>query len=261
MLPPPLGQRLMRCLDLTLPTAADNLALDEALLIAAEEGKGGEVLRFWELPTLAVVLGSGGSLAIDVNLLACAEAHIPILRRSSGGGTVLLGPGCLCYSLILAYGRAPGLEQIPLSNQYVLGRVRRALQSIAPAATIEGTSDLVLAPQGDRSSDMAIPAPVKFSGNAQQRKRRFFLHHGTLLCGFDLSLIPQFLNAPERQPSYRHNRSHTDFVANLNADAAEIKAFLRDEWQAEEDDGPIAWDAVAQLVAEKYSRDDWNRRR
>src|SRR5436190_1010338 len=109
----------MRLLDLTLPTAAENLALDEALLLAAEEGGAGEVLRLWELPSPAVVVGSGGSVAIDVNAAACEADRVPVLRRASGGGTVLLGPGCLCFSLVLSYTHAAGLDQIRASNQYV----------------------------------------------------------------------------------------------------------------------------------------------
>src|SRR5262245_41699766 len=131
----------MRLLDLTLPDPADNLALDEALLVAAEDADG-EVLRLWELASPAVVVGAGGSVASDVNVPACEADGVPILRRSSGGGTVVLGPGCLCFSLVLAYDRAPGLNEIPASNRYVLARVRRALQSIVPGASMEGTSDL-----------------------------------------------------------------------------------------------------------------------
>ncbi len=40
----------MRFLDLTLTTAAENLALDEAVLLEAESGRGGEVLRLWPSP-------------------------------------------------------------------------------------------------------------------------------------------------------------------------------------------------------------------
>ena len=237
----------MRLLDLTLPTAAENLALDEALLVAAEESGAGEVLRLWELPSLAVVLGSGGSVAIDVNAAACDADRVPILRRASGGGTVLLGPGCLCFSLVLAYEHAAGLDQIRASNQYVLARVSRALHPVL-ATDLAGTSDL--AANG-----------LKLSGNAQQRKRRHFLHHGTLLCGFDTPLIAKYLKAPERQPDYRQDRPHAEFVANLPTTVAEAKRLLVAEWQPEGDFAPVPLGRVRDLVAEKYSRDDWNRRR
>ena len=237
----------MRLLDLTLPSAAENLALDEALLVAAEEGTGGEVLRFWEQPTYAVVVGSGGSVGIDVNLSACEADGVPVLRRSSGGGTVLLGPGCLCFTLVLNYTHAPGLNEIPASNRYILARVAKALAP-AVACSREGTSDLAV-------------AGVKFSGNAQQRKRAHFLHHGTLLCGFDLPLVSKYLNPPERQPDYRRDRPHAEFIANLPLGIAEAKWLLAAEWRPEGDYGRPPWVKVGELIAEKYSRDDWNRRR
>jgi hypothetical protein len=37
----------MHLLDLTLPDAAANLALDEALLLGAEESEGPALLRLW----------------------------------------------------------------------------------------------------------------------------------------------------------------------------------------------------------------------
>jgi lipoate-protein ligase A len=270
----------MLLLDLTLPTAAENIALDEALLIAAEERSGGEVLRFWEQATPAVIVGAGGSVAIDVNVAACERDGIPILRRSSGGGTVLLGRGCLCFSLILAYDRAAGLDQIAPSNKYVLGRMLTALQVAAPTASIEGTSDLTLSsphpptpsPQGRGGYDLLPLSPgerglggegfaLKISGNSQQRKRRFFLHHGTLLCGFDLKAIPKYLNAPERQPPYRQNRLHKDFLANLSVDSTELKRLLINEWQPTGVYIDVPLDLMNKLVMEKYGREDWNKRR
>ena len=136
------------------------------------------------------MLGAGGSVAIDVNVAACEADGVPILRRASGGGTVLLGPGCLCFSLVLSYDSRAGLDDIRASNRYVLGRVSRTLCGRSSPRSIEGTSDLAV-------------DGVKFSGNAQQRKRRHFLHHGTLLCGFDLALdreVPQRARATARLP-------------------------------------------------------------
>jgi len=48
----------MRYLDLTLPTPAENLALDEALLEEAERaGRATETLRVWEPREPIVVVG------------------------------------------------------------------------------------------------------------------------------------------------------------------------------------------------------------
>jgi lipoate-protein ligase A len=238
----------MRLLDLTLPDAAANLALDEALLLAAEEGTGGEALRLWENPSHAVVLGAGGLVAAEVDVPACEADRVPVLRRASGGGTVLLGPGCLCFTLVLACERARRLDEIPAANAYVLGRTRGALRPVVPAASVEGTSDLTVDGR-------------KFSGNAQQRKRRFFLHHGTLLYHFDLDRIGHYLKLPERQPEYRQGRPHREFVTNLPADAATLKRLLITEWRPEGDYAPVPLDRARELVAEKYGRDEWNRRR
>jgi lipoate-protein ligase A len=237
----------MRFLDLTLPTPAADLALDEALLLRAEAGAGGEVLRIWERPAPAVVLGSGGRLADDVDEAACRADGVPVLRRSSGGGTVLLGPGCLLYSLVLRYDRAPQLSAIRESYAYVLTRVARALLG-EDAAELAGVSDLATAGR-------------KFSGNAQQRKRDHLLHHGTLLYAFDLARVGRYLLPPPRQPEYRTGRSHADFLRNLDLPADEIKRRLRAAWGADVEETAWPEEDVRRLAAEKYMADEWTRRR
>ena len=84
----------MTLLDLTLPTAAENLALDEALLDEAEASSAGcETLRLWEPKEPAVVIGRSSQAAIEVRLDACRELAVPVLRRASGGAAVVTGPG------------------------------------------------------------------------------------------------------------------------------------------------------------------------
>ena len=60
----------MNLLDLTLPSPAENLALDEALLDAAETGNSNETLRFWESPTPFVVVGYANKIQTEVNVPA-----------------------------------------------------------------------------------------------------------------------------------------------------------------------------------------------
>src|SRR5271157_5098754 len=97
----------MNWLDLSFDDPAENLALDEAILLTAEQARGQDLLRVWVSAIPCVVLGAGCILTGDVNEVACLADKVPILRRSSGGGTVLLGPGCLAYSLVMAYDRTP----------------------------------------------------------------------------------------------------------------------------------------------------------
>jgi lipoate-protein ligase A len=236
----------VRSLDLTLSAAAENLALDEALLLRAEAGEAGEVLRVWEWRTPAVVLGSACRLADDVDLAACEADGVPVLRRSSGGGTVLLGAGCLLYSLVLSYDRDPALGEIRSSYAFILGRIAESLgiDRVEPA----GTSDLALAGR-------------KFSGNAQQRKRHFLLHHGSLLYSFDLARVGRYLRPPPRQPEYRAGRDHADFLTSLPFPADELKRRLWATWDAHEPVGDWPADLVRQLTAEKYDRPEWSRRR
>jgi lipoate-protein ligase A len=237
----------MYLLDLTLPDPAQNLALDEALLVQAEAGELADGLRFWEAKRPVVILGSGCRLAQDVDEQACLEGGVPILRRSSGGGTVLLGPGCLCFTLVLAYEQARALRGIRSSCAFILDRVRLALAGLAEDIELAGTSDLAIAGK-------------KFSGNAQQRKRRYLLHHGTILHDFDLKSIERYLRMPVRRPEYRQDRSHVDFLTNLAADGDDLKKRLSRAWQVQ---GPMFnWprELVDDLVAKKYSRPEWTRR-
>jgi len=238
----------MQLLDLTLPSAVENLALDEALLLEAEAGQGGEVLRFWEWLNPTVVLGSGCVLHEDVDEKACAADGVPVLRRSSGGGTVLLSRGCLLYTLVLACDRSAALGAVRPSYGYILERVGEALADILPGIEQAGISDL--AAEGR-----------KFSGNAQQRKRSFLLHHGTLLHAFDLALIGRYLRHPTRQPDYRGGRDHLAFLVNLPCPGDELRRRLRAGWQASEERSSWPEREVAELVRGKYSRDEWVRRR
>jgi lipoate-protein ligase A len=238
----------MRLLDLTLPSAAENLALDELLLLEAEAGRAGEVLRFWECPHLAVVLGAGGILRDDISEEACASDGVPILRRSSGGGTVLLGPGCLCYSVVLSYKRAPEFNGIHSSYSYILSLVAQSLADLVPGIAPTGISDLAVDGR-------------KVSGNAQQRKRHFLLHHGTLFYTFALSLLTRYLREPVRRPEYRGQRLHVDFVQNLPCSREQLCARLGAVWGAAEESPEYPVDEVARLVQTKYGNRVWNERR
>jgi lipoate---protein ligase len=241
----------MKLLDLTLPTPAENLALDEALLEEAEAAsEPREVLRLWESPTFAVIVGRASRVADEVHLDACRERGIPVLRRCSGGCSVVIGPGCLMYSVVLDYENHPGLQMIEQAHRFVLTRIAAAVRLIVPDIQFDGTSDLTLGGESRK----------KFSGNSLRCKRTHLLYHGTLLYDIPLDMIATTLRKPPRQPDYRAGRRHEDFVANLPCRADNLLSALRITWQAVEPLVDWPSELTRQLVEERYSLDAWNYR-
>jgi len=233
--------------------AADHLACDELLLGRAESGDGTESLRFWETAAPVVVMGIGARWRDEVRAEACRADGVPLLRRCSGGGSVVLARGCLNYSLVLDTERCRAMRGIRASYGAILGRLVAAFGAAGVTLTHEGLSDLAA---GGR----------KIGGSAQKRKRRFILHHGTLLYAFDAALLGRCLAGPPRPPDYRAGRAHGDFVANLDLPAARLRRIVAAAFDLPAEREPTDLTAalageVAALVAAKYARDEWTFRR
>lgn len=236
----------MRTWDMSFESPAENLAADEVLLDLAESGDTGEVLRFWESPVYFVVVGYSNRAAVEVNLPACASAGVPVLRRCSGGGTVLQGPGCLNYSLVLRMEENGPLASITDANRFIMERNRAAMEALTGRPVrVSGHTDLAVDGR-------------KFSGNSQRRRRTHLLFHGTFLLRFDLAKIGRLLRKPSAEPDYRAGRTHDDFVTNLGIEADRVKAGLRGMWNAGAPLTNPPVDAVRLLAQDRYASDDWN---
>lgn len=236
----------MRYLDLTRPGAAENLALDEALLEEAESaGRPIETLRLWEPGEPMAVVGRSSRVEDEIHVRACRELGIPIFRRVSGGAAILTGPGCLMYALVLSRRLRPGLGAVDQVHQFVLGTLAAALRPLVPGVCHRGISDLAV---GER----------KFSGNSLRLKRTHLLYHGTLLYDFPLELVGRCLKMPPRQPEYRNRRVHRAFLMNLPLEPAAIRRALVTAWDAAEPCPEWPQEQTARLVIEQYGRREWN---
>lgn len=235
----------MKWIDLTLPSPEENLALDEVLLDFCETGFPHEILRFWEYSKHFVVLGYSNSLKSEVKISACRKDHIPVLRRASGGGTVLQGSGCFNYTLILNISRHKDLSGISFTNAYIMKKHADALSRILRKQTeFKGSSDLAL-------------NNLKFSGNAQRRKKYFLLFHGTILNHFNLTLISKYLKMPSKQPDYRLNRRHEDFIANIHVPSEKLKILFKKVWKAKAEIKEVPLDNVSRMVQTRYANPEW----
>lgn len=205
--------------DISFNSPEDNILFDEVLLAQAEQQGSDDVLRLWESPAVFIVLGRTGQVDEEIDRPAVITDRVPVLRRFSGGGTVVQGPGCFNFSFILSRERDPRLADLRQSYVIILSRVTELLDSLGVRAVVKPISDIALR-EGER----------KISGNAQHRGRRYLLHHGTLLCQFDLNLLARYLRIPREVPEYRQGRGHLDFVANIDQSVATLRSVFLDHF-------------------------------
>lgn len=79
--------------------AAMNMAVDEAILIAQKE-KSNPTLRFYDWTTPAFSFGYFQDITAEVDVKACHSEGIELVKRMTGGGTVVHGWD-VTYTLIL----------------------------------------------------------------------------------------------------------------------------------------------------------------
>ena len=201
--------------DLSFPSPRENILFDDVLFSLADKGGDIEYLRFWESPRYFVVLGRIGREEDDVNAGQAGKDGIDILRRSSGGGTVVQGPGCLNYAFVLNKDKRTHLNDLRASYEWISTHIIASLAGQGIKAGFRPISDIAVI-EGDK----------KFSGNAQRRGKTHILHHGTILIDFDLDLISTYLQMPKDVPEYRKMRGHKDFVTNIPIDREIFKKEL-----------------------------------
>ena len=180
------------------PTVADNLAIDDALARTAWN-TGRRVLRFWWGGPPSVLIGFSERPGEVVDEAACEKLGVNVLKRSTGGGAVLQTSGVLNYSLV-----TPAPVSLKVQRAFRLGTdlVCTILATFGLTGRAEGISDVAV---GHR----------KISGNAQARRWKSLLLHGTLLADLDYDLAEAVLKHPPREPTYRRARPHRDFLVTL----------------------------------------------
>jgi lipoate---protein ligase len=140
----------------------------------------------------AIVMGISGKPEQLIN-----TTSLPVIRRFSGGGTVLVDENT-CFVTVICNHSA--LDVTPFPKQ-ILNWNGRLYHSLATSGfSIE-------------ENDYALNGK-KFGGNAQYITKNRWLHHSTLLWDFDPEKM-KALKMPPKTPAYRQGRAHEDFLCRL----------------------------------------------
>jgi lipoate-protein ligase A len=239
---------------------AANLALEEALARARPRSP---LLRLWQ-NECCLVIGRAQRVSREVNLAACAAAGIPVLRRSSGGGTVYQDLGNLNITLAVP-GPAPGLAA-GLAAFIASVIARLGLQAAAGERGVF-VYDAGMAGLASRGGEHGPAGSAKVSGLASQVTRNGSVAHATLLVTTAASQVHAFLApAPADSHPTDSRRSRVASLRELDCDlgVAEARGAVLTEAarrygplsRRRPHDGELGWQR--RLLAERYRIDSWH---
>jgi lipoate-protein ligase A len=172
---------------------------DSALM--QPDGSSGRCL-VWTPPSLAVVIGKGSKMELEIDIDACARDEVTVVRRGTGGCAVVISPQMAVVTFALyTEVQLPSKECFKLFNLAIIVALEK--QDIADLSH-RGISDIAL---GDR----------KIAGTAIYRKRDLIFYHAILNVSGTTAAMEKYLKHPPRTPDYRQHRSHAEFVTSLTA--------------------------------------------
>ncbi len=179
-----------------------NLTMEKYFLLDHPKKEKNIYLFFYEnLPS--IILGQSLKISDEVFL---HKRYYPVLKRLSGGGSVVHFIGNLNFSIFLSLKEYTFFYDIKNSYELILNSIIDSFKSKIILAK-KGLSDLSVLQAGQFR---------KISGNSQARKKGFLLHHGTFIYNsFPVANISYYLKMPSKQPTYRENRQHKDFMLKV----------------------------------------------
>lgn len=176
---------------------------------------GGPGLAVFEPRDVRVVIGRGQDPRREARIEACRADGVPIHRRATGGGAVVLAPGMVVAALRLAGGlRAPD-ELFSLVNASLVAAVAEACGA---RIACRGHGDLALR-GADGSERKVLGASLR-----QSTARSAYL--GVFLIDDAVPLMERYLAHPSREPGYRAGRDHRAFCTDLGSVGCTVPALI-----------------------------------
>ncbi|MGC1122883.1 MAG: lipoate--protein ligase family protein [Candidatus Methanofastidiosia archaeon] len=171
---------------------------DPAVSLAFEEAIarcGIPTFRVW-VTSKCVVVGRFQEVNEEVNIEYCREKGIPVLRRFTGGGAVVLDEGVACLALCLPVQKNP-LDVFHVLSECVAGAIGAEI---------------------DERNNLFVDGK-KVSGAAGCKKWGSLFHHLTLLVSCDLELVKAL--TPESS-SQRRTGSNACEVGNIGKNMRDV---------------------------------------
>jgi len=194
-----------------------NMAIDEAIMIAHREGLVPPTIRFYQWSPPAVSLGYFQNLEKEIDVDACKDIGVDIVRRPTGGKAVLHDKE-LTYSFIIKENHSLVNDSILETYKKISGGIIRGLSYLGITAELVPLRENIRStPSGYevkskishsniKSICFSIPSQYevqvegkKILGSAQVRKKEIVLQHGSLLIELEKDKLFSVFNFPSAQ--------------------------------------------------------------
>lgn len=154
----------------------------------------------WIPDKFYLVLGRSNSVEKSLKISEASQNSIDVLKRPSGGETVILSPKTLVLSALAIEDELKNSHQY---FDYFNGKIIELLKR-------NGVKNL----QQKGISDISI-GNKKILGSSIYRKANKIFYHAVLNISESVENIERFISHPPREPDYRKGRSHSEFVTSL----------------------------------------------
>ncbi|WP_407925748.1 lipoate--protein ligase family protein [Chengkuizengella marina] len=267
-------------------SSAENMAIDEAILLAHSEGKVPPTLRFyeWEPATLSIGYFQKSE---EIDLDAAKERGIGFVRRQTGGRAVLHDQE-LTYSMIVSEDY-PGLPKTVNEAYRVLSQgLLFGFQSLdLKAEMVNLATEEEKQKYEAASSSACFDSPSwyelvvegrKIAGSAQTRQKGVVLQHGSILLDMDIDLLFDLLQYSNTKVKERLKQSFVKKAVAINdlrrdlflepVSLSDVNTAFKEGISKglgiDLEDGQLTsyeLELVDKLVKEKYGNDEWNFRK
>ncbi|SCA63832.1 hypothetical protein SCG7086_BF_00090 [Chlamydiales bacterium SCGC AG-110-P3] len=214
----------------------EQLQVEEALLRA--DTRNWCIINVGSPP--AIVLGISGKVEELVNTDTLEANPIPLVRRFSGGGTVVVDSDTV-FVTFLFNRKEMAVDPFPEKiMRWTEQFYRPVIQS--PSFAL-------------RENDYVLNSK-KFGGNAQYIRKDRWLHHTTFLWDYSPENM-RYLRMPRKAPTYRSNRGHNDFLCRLSDLFPSQQIFvdrITDQLENQFGVERVSWDDAATILDADYRR-------
>lgn len=235
--------------------ARHHFAVEEALARLVDEGRSPPTLRLRQVYP-SVFVGVFQDTGSEVDVAYCQAHGIQIVRRPNGGGAVYHEMGSFCFSAFFQRAIFPQSEE-ELYKLFAIP-VIQTCADYGVLARFQGRNDLLV---GER----------KIYGSAQFAWYTAFVQSGTFLVNIDLAVMERALTPPALKFAGKSARSIQERVTSLSRELGVDLATneVMDRFAAHVAQvlgvrlvpGDLTTEEhalAAELLAVKYSTDEWN---